>query len=283
MQLRLLIGSSVLAAIVLTGAACAGTISDEEKFDNVIGAQAELVQKKRAWLAGYDRHCGVCFEALELCKKGAADPLDATNCEAALNACVRGGLISDGDAGANSADASNGSTEAAAAIGDDADAGADPGEANALDPNDAPNADAGQPAPFGAADAGRRPTATRDSSAFVEDAGRSDAGVAQGVDPFSRDAGGRARPVPSAGDKQQLEQSVDLCLTNTHDCLGTAASAQSCVGALRDCVRTALERTLANVCTAQLASCRAQAAPANATRSVERLCRRQLDFASDTE
>lgn len=95
MQLNLLTGSSLLAATALTAVACAGTISDEDSFDDVVGAQAELVQKKREWLASYDRHCGVCFEAFKLCEKGSSDLADATHCEAALDACARGGLIND--------------------------------------------------------------------------------------------------------------------------------------------------------------------------------------------
>jgi hypothetical protein len=302
MQLKLLIGSSLLAAVMLTGAACEGTISDEGDFD-VIGVQAELVQKKRAWITGYDRHCSVCFEAFELCEKGSVDVLDAANCEAALNACVRGGLINDGDAGANLADASSVSTELDAAIEGDVDAGgvdagAEPRADNTLDAGDVLNADAGQREPA-AVDAGRRSRGTRDSGVFVADAGpfaqdaavdpvvTSDASIRdaaspQAVDSVSRDAGaGRARPAPNAGDKNQLEQNVVQCLSEAHDCLGTSVRVQSCVGTLRDCVRTALAQTFANVCTTQIASCRAEGAAENVTRSVERLCQQDLDFASD--
>ena len=128
MSFEMRIGTTVLCTFVVAASACYGTVSEQEQTE-ALGEQAALVLKKRDWLLNYDRHCGACFDAFSLCEKGAADLPDAVNCKAALDACVRGGLINDTAGNANAPDESDQIGEDAGTVIDvdpaDADAGID--------------------------------------------------------------------------------------------------------------------------------------------------------------
>ena len=312
--------SSSLTIAAVLASACYGAPTGHEDTDEVVGARAELVQKRRAWLINYDRHCGVCFEAFELCEKGSSNLAEGANCEAALNACVRGGLITDADAGVPAVDAGSVGDDVDGAVAGGFDGGAlgatddpfDAGGSSALDgsvvavvESDAATAEApiGRPV---VEDAGRRRRGGPDAVGFGQDAGvvsvrdgglfvdpRTaeldatvvDAGAAPNmdppVDPITEDAAIGPVRQGNAADRSALEQGVDLCLTTTQDCLDSNVSVQQCVGELRSCVRAALGQTFETVCATQVSACRMEQAPANVTRSVERLCEQQLDFGAD--
>src|SRR5690606_4082348 len=75
--------------------ACAGTMDTQGGEPEIVGQRAELVFKKKEWLKTYDENCDVCFQAFELCQRGAQDEATSDACQVALDSCVRGGLVKD--------------------------------------------------------------------------------------------------------------------------------------------------------------------------------------------
>ena len=273
-MMKLVAGCSALVTGAVAIGACYGGVDASKEPEVAVADRAALVQKKRKWLEGFDRHCDACFAAFDLCEQGAQDD-ERDACRTAMDACVRGGLRGN-DAGV--ADAGDPLTSDASLEDDggepfpdddagideplpeddagfDSDAGIDGPEDAAVDPADAGNE--GDPddldAGIGEEDAG-------DEVDF--DAGlEPDAEVPDGPD--------RARDV--------LVAEIGTCLDLARGCLQPdGADFAQCVSGLQACVEQAVEEAFEVICSEQVRACRAEQRSRESVERVERECRANL-------
>lgn len=251
MQVKMLLGGSAFLGCVVLVAACAGELrgdgeAESAARDEVVGEYAARVAQRRSWLESYDRQCGVCFDAFELCQKGAEDADQLAACQVAMDACVRGGLVDGaGPDVVDSPDEDLASDDAGERLDDDADVDEDAADAD-------------------------------DDADAEDDAGDDD----DALDEQDGGAGGGLRP----GDgqdidptKEKLIEAVEQCLVEVRACLSPDdADPTQCVQAVEGCVKQALASTFEDVCSEQVSRCRAEDGRSERVRSVERQCEARL-------
>lgn len=259
-MIKVLVGCSVLVTGVVALAACEGKVDSSDE-PAPIGEYAAFVAKKKDWLEGYDRHCEACFVAFELCEKGARDDDELVACQVALEACMRGGLIvngedggvDDGDGGNDDADADGGVDDADADVVGDGGIDDDDDDGDEDDQIDE-DQDAG-----GDADAGAGDDDDADDDGDADD----DADDGDGAD----------------GGDDELVEAVGVCLEEGKGCLASDdTEVRQCLSDLKQCVKGVLAGRFESICSEQVRACRAEGGSREKIESVERQCRSHLQI-----
>lgn len=128
MHFRSILKPASAAWALMCSFSCAGSMDNGES--DVGGLHAEIISKKREWLKGYHDDCQTCFAAFEQCERGSISDAETSACQIALDACVRGGLIDEGDGGVSESDGGLPAPGDDGAIEDDDDDADDDGQDN---------------------------------------------------------------------------------------------------------------------------------------------------------